>query len=293
MNQFTREMIEHAYRTHVTRAPNCDLPHATAEFLHTVLCAQAGRPEISSAEVETDPALSRLGVSIMLAMMRHADEGFPIITMSPDVAWSLSETDVPDDMDAGESEWMLKSNSFLIDIGACGCILGNAGCAPDSREWACDNGDAEWVRRVLADGLGMSSIQHGHIPFSPTGQAVQRLFANVALILQEPPEGISLSIHRPSLKAARKQGRNPACVPHATYVIGSTVALTRRPRADHAATARSGSTWTVRSPRRGHFARQVHGPRNSLRKRIWRMPTWCGPEDAPLSVHAVRIVGHR
>lgn len=34
----------------------------------------------------------------------------------------------------------------------------------------------------------------------------------------------------------------------------------------------------------GHYKMQPHGPRNSLRKLIWREPFWRGPEDAPIVV---------
>lgn len=32
----------------------------------------------------------------------------------------------------------------------------------------------------------------------------------------------------------------------------------------------------------GHYKMQPHGPRNSLRKLIWREPFWRGPDDAPI-----------
>jgi hypothetical protein len=221
-------------------------------------------------------------------------DGFPIITMSPEMAWSLSETDIPADLDGGESAWLLNTQSFMIDIGVDGAILGATGEKPVPENLLRESGQEPWLTRVMAEGHSGLTISWGTIPVDHAASGpVRRLFANVALILQEPPEGISLSTHRPSLKAARKQGRNPACVPHVAYVIGSTVPLTRRPSGHRAGPAAPGSKWTVRSPRRGHFARQAYGPRHSLRKRIWRMPTWCGPQDAPLSVHAVRVVGHR
>lgn len=34
----------------------------------------------------------------------------------------------------------------------------------------------------------------------------------------------------------------------------------------------------------GHYKMQPHGPRNSLRKLIWREPFWRGPDDAPIPV---------
>lgn len=50
-----------------------------------------------------------------------------------------------------------------------------------------------------------------------------------------------------------------------------------------------GNPRKVRWIRRGHFRRQHHGPHNTLVKRIWIQPHWCGPEGAPVAVRHHRI----
>lgn len=40
---------------------------------------------------------------------------------------------------------------------------------------------------------------------------------------------------------------------------------------------------------RGHYKNQVHGPARAMRKRIWIMPYWQGPEDGAALVHTYKL----
>jgi|WetSurMetagenome_2_1015567.scaffolds.fasta_scaffold15926_7 hypothetical protein len=55
-------------------------------------------------------------------------------------------------------------------------------------------------------------------------------------------------------------------------------------------THRKGHRLNVQTMVTGHRKNQPHGPRQSLRKTIWVMPYWRGPEDAPIAVrpHAIK-----
>lgn len=54
-------------------------------------------------------------------------------------------------------------------------------------------------------------------------------------------------------------------------------------------TAGDPRTLTVRSHVRGHYKRQPHGPRSSLRKWIYVPPHQRGPDDAPLAVRIHKL----
>jgi hypothetical protein len=71
-----------------------------------------------------------------------------------------------------------------------------------------------------------------------------------------------------------------------TYVIGKPLTLDCREGIHRYLNGqtRVGSSPTVQVLVTGHWKGQPYGPRNTLRKRIWRQPFWRGPEDAPILV---------
>jgi hypothetical protein len=144
----------------------------------------------------------------------------------------------------------------------------------------------------------------GPCPFDNSDQ-VDRLTANVLVALTERPEGLTVTEHRPSAKAARKRGRRH--FPGTEYVIGSTTPLWKHNHdisdTEDSATSTEGEDaglnasespqegWTlsVRTIVRGHWRKQHYGPRMSEKKVIWIKPHWKGPKDAPISAHATSI----
>ncbi len=72
----------------------------------------------------------------------------------------------------------------------------------------------------------------------------------------------------------------------ATFLLTRDVHLDiRREISDYLAGG-FGSAPTVRSLIRGHFKRQAHGPKSTLRKWIHVSPYWRGPDDAPVAVRS-------
>jgi hypothetical protein len=78
-----------------------------------------------------------------------------------------------------------------------------------------------------------------------------------------------------------------------TYVVGKPLKLDCREGVQRYLDGhtRKGSSPTVQTLVTGHWKGQPYGPRNSLRKRIWRQPYWRGPEDAPILVRP-RVMSH-
>ena len=93
---------------------------------------------------------------------------------------------------------------------------------------------------------------------------------------------------RRSAKAMRRcqKGRGSPFPTKHQWVVGRPVSinLTSHVRDYVEQGNRRGSPHTVQHLRRGHWANQPYGPRSSLRKLIFREPTWVGPEDAPIAV---------
>jgi len=98
-----------------------------------------------------------------------------------------------------------------------------------------------------------------------------------------------------------KSSRKPTCKPSKksppefrTFKLGKPITLDCRPAiqaylADPS--ERKGGSPTVRWLVRGHLRNQACGPKHTERKRIWIMPYWKGPEEAPIlsRSHEIRI----
>ena len=154
-------------------------------------------------------------------------------------------------------------------------------------------GAAPEVRATWDDWQVGRIIAVGDCPFDEA--QLHRIAQNAITALREKPDGITVTEHRPSAKAARKRGRK--YFPEVEYVIGSTTPLWKRSTEGAASTAndtselepKEGWTLSVRTVVRGHWRRQPVGPGHADRKLMWIKPHWRGPADAPVSAHATRI----
>lgn len=185
---------------------------------------------------------------------RHwARSGYPLVVIDPLTLEGLAETDPPAELIDGLQIYGIESgDDFLLVRWTAGRTTGPpAGC-----RWADDQ--------------------------------YRRLTVNIAYALKTRPEGLDIREHRPSPKAMRKQGRKH--YPTVQYIIQAARGL-HPPEATGATRGPRDEGWTmsVRTMVRGHWRQQAHGPHHSLRKVIWIRPTWRGPEDAPISIHATRL----
>lgn len=115
-----------------------------------------------------------------------------------------------------------------------------------------------------------------------------RLVINTCLAMSDPTR-----VRAPSTKQQRPKvsvkGRAGALPKVRTYSLGQPLKHDFR---DTVRTFARGERkqLTVQGMVAGHFKMQPHGPRNTLRKLIWREPFWRGPEDAPLLVRS-HVIG--
>jgi hypothetical protein len=127
------------------------------------------------------------------------------------------------------------------------------------------------------------------------GDALANLVENVGAALLQRPEGLAITERHPSRQSARKQGQNPDHIPAVEFVIGSELSLgTRRSGGEddeEPGGVDSGRSMKVRTLVTPHWTHQVCGPRGSERRLQWIPTHWRGPGDAPISVHATRVLG--
>jgi hypothetical protein len=111
------------------------------------------------------------------------------------------------------------------------------------------------------------------------------------------PDGLQIEERHPSRQAARKRGLNPEHVPGVEFVIGSEITLgagrarDEQGEAGEGEGAENGRSLKVRTIVSPHWTHQVCGPRRSERRLQWITFHWRGREDAPVSVHATRVIG--
>jgi hypothetical protein len=114
-----------------------------------------------------------------------------------------------------------------------------------------------------------------------------RLIQNVGFVLWKRPEGIDVREHRTSPKAMRKRGR--LYYPGVEYIINATRDLHRAAPSVEGASHVEGWTLSQRTRVRAHWHHQAHGPGWSEHRYIWIRSYEKGPEDAPLSIHPLKL----
>ncbi len=109
-------------------------------------------------------------------------------------------------------------------------------------------------------------------------EAIESLTRAACLILSDPQElGKS---RRRSIDRGKRSGRSgPPDLLQARFVLGNPVSVDARLALQEYVDGGSGSALTVQFLVRGHARMQPHGPKSSLRKKIWIEPFWKGPED--------------
>lgn len=114
---------------------------------------------------------------------------------------------------------------------------------------------------------------------------IGRLIVNVCLAMNDPTLVKKVGPAHKDYEANAKKRASPEPTAR-TFQVGKPVILDFREKVRDYVLGRSKERvmsavqWMVC----GHFANQPHGPRNSLRKQIWREPHWSGAADAPILV---------
>lgn len=204
------------------------------------------------------PRLQRL-----TALLDWKALGFPLVCLAIEAAEELAATDPP--------AWLLTSPHGEDEYDVMGLEVGDHfGLVVNWRYGTC-----LWPHEC-----------GGPPPFEADQHRL--MLANVGFALQERPEGLDIRTpKRPSRKALRARGIRH--YPSVEYIIQAPRLLHPEPTGVERGPREEGWTQSVRTTVRGHFRQQAHGPHHSLRKPIWIRPHERGPEDAPVSVHPMKL----
>jgi len=152
------------------------------------------------------------------------------------------------------------------------------------------------AKDLLADDLETNPFKDHPLamPYEDTDKALGvllgRLIVNTILAFQE--------VGNVQLTKSSRRPANPPTKKHPpeyrTFKLGKPIKLDCRPAIQaflEDPSGRNGSSPTVRFLVRGHMRNQACGPKHSEHKRIWVMPYWKGPDEAPIltRAHEIRI----
>ena len=205
---------------------------------------------------------------------------FAKIEVGHKFAAALALTDVPDDVEVSApwEAWSLviPPGLFVRLVAGKELEISRALCAgTEIRYLLGSKGEIHQVfdKKILEDRKGA--------PESPTMHALRSLVKGVCLALSEPDEYKRESTSKAS--KSRREGGAPD-LNQARFMLSASVVVDLR---DHLKAVLRGEKKTRDGGRinfqflvRGHWKNQSHGPRHSLRKRIWIQPFWKGDEHA-------------
>lgn len=114
---------------------------------------------------------------------------------------------------------------------------------------------------------------------------ISRLVLNVCLAVSDPddPDMVKQvgSSHRKHAEKQREGRRGPP--EQRVFQVGKPINLDcREAIQEYVEGERAAHELKIQSLVRGHYKRQAHGPKLSLRRKQWIMPYWRGPEDGPI-----------
>lgn len=241
---------------------------------------------------------------------RWADQAFPTFRMGHKYAAALMSTSVSVTEDAIRPPF----KAFLIEVpdGLISIIDPNTSQTHDVRYLLAHaimiSGEITW--NFAATTTGRVTIwQHGHstakmleeipvgeghdwsaysfgMPLEERDQRVnfllQRLILNTCLAVANP-DNIS-PVGKKATKAMSPSAMRSSNEPLVrTFIVGKPIELDcREPVRDFLEGRKPGKKLSVQILVAGHWKSQPHGPKNSLRKVIWREPYWRGPDEAPI-----------
>lgn len=256
-------------------------PQVVTEFL----CALAGIPLDGRVADRTEEQLA-IVMRAANTLDWFALHGCPIVSLDEATANAFASSAPPPE--ARADEWPLGS-AYGIAIGE-GSILVRHAIRPTNMP--------EENQRFfeIADGIIPMEAWSCGVDFHGAEDALTNLIEGIGAAIVSRPTGLAVIERHPSRKAARKQGLDPDRIPSVEWIIGSGLELRARSGPAHedgSAEDSSDRRLKVRTVVTPHWTHQPYGPRSSLRRLQWIATHWKGPEDAPVSVHATRVLGVR
>jgi hypothetical protein len=290
MNQLTKSVVDVAFRLRAwdrtqraalaARRTAPPMPPVVGRFLHGVACNEDLRQSGWVFDGVTEQQ-KRTIVRVSVALGWFVEAGCPIVSLDEDTAYGFASTPPPHD--ATEFDWPLKG-AYALSIGQ-GAALVRHSFVPQNMP---EDLRADFT---IQDGVVPIEAWFVGLDFLEAQIALVNLTENVGAAIAKRPDGLTVTERHPSRKAARKLGGDSSRIPDVEYVIGSDIVLGRARRAVDAdpTEAASSRPTRVRTTVTGYWKHQTCGPRRSERRLQWIPSHWRGREDAPLSVHAMRI----
>ena len=288
---------------------------ATDEEVELAVCAYA-REMVGLPHDLFDKFISPMAVLQLFFGAKWVDCACPQVQMPHTYAAALMATRVPEDMlEDLEAPW----DAFVIAVP--GGLLEMIDPSKDNRKVSADwiavwrkrekkeeYGVREgWAYCVMSRETNMTMWRFGvplkdfllenldenpfeehplNLPHEDYDRAVTvligRLIVNTIMAFQE--------VGNVTTTKSSKRANRPISQKHPPHTrvfkIGKPIKLDVRPALreylDTCGKGRKSSSPSVRFLVRGHKRRQAYGPKHSLRKIVWVMPYWKGPEEAPV-----------
>jgi hypothetical protein len=259
------------------------LPPAAVPFLLAVVGAAERFGRSAPFDDLSEEQQHKL-VRVRVTLRRFAEAGCPIVALSGETARAFYVSAPPEDL--GGADWPLpfKAYGFSIDEGIALVRhqIGTIGMPEELREhFEVENGIVP--AEAYATGVPWITNEDG---------GLMNLIENVGATIARKPDGLTVTERRPSRQSARKQRLDPDRISTLEYVIGAErrLGVPSEPSegGGDEVTGRSMKVRTIVSP---HWTHQPVGPQRSQRRLQWIASHWKGPEGAPVSVHATRVLG--
>jgi len=213
---------------------------------------------------------------------RFAGAGCPIVSI--DEATANAFASAPPPAEARAEEWPLGV-AYGIAVGDSAMLVRHAMSAANMPEHVKPSFE-------IVNGVVPIEAWFNGVEMIDDGEALVNLVEGIGAAIVAKPTGLTITERHPSRAAARKQGLDPDRIPSVEWVIGSEIKLgARAERGEEGDGATTGRKLKVRTARSPHWTHQPYGPRSSRRRLQWIATHWMGPEDAPVSVHAMKLTG--
>lgn len=208
------------------------------------------------------------------------ESSFARLEVGHKLAASLCLTDIPDDMEV-KAPW--GAWSLVVPDGLFPPLV-DGGEEKPARFWCLGT---QPVFIIANTGRILQRADH---PGGPVYDAIMSLLKGACLALSNPEDFRKERQHRPSARATKhKRDAGSPDFEQARFLLSSPVKIDLREHLGAVLSGRKGSSPTVQFLVRGHWTNQAHGPRMSLRKKLWINPFWKGPEDTRILLRQVKV----
>lgn len=283
--------------------------------------------DVANAELIRSLASIPDGQILVLGMINWADSGFPTVTMgqkycaamlmtnvTPDIyeyvrrPWRAFFIEVPEGIltvdDPAEKERRNIKRILVTEVQS-GLRIIEGVEYPAGPSWAyltfSDTPISLWRYGVTVEQLLPPRLGENPYESDPTclefkdddarvAALIGRLIVNTCLTMSNPDYVQQIGPGHKRFADSRR--RNERTANHRVFQIGSPVKIDFRDRVrQYVLSGKQGRPLEVQSTVAGHYKAQPYGPRNSLRKVVWREPYKRGPADGNIMIRPHELKG--